>query len=231
MDVPPSSGRTLAIGDIHGCSVAFDVLLSNLVLQPDDTLVVLGDVVDRGRCTRQVIDRLFELRQFCNLIFIKGNHEEMMLNALQTGDWMNDWLQFGGHETLQSYGDNVRNVPDTHLDFLNAGLEFWQTDSHIFVHANLEPGVDLDKQSADWLRWTMLTGLEKPHPSGKSVVCGHTAQHSGLPAVLDGWICIDTWVYGTGALTCLDVDTSQIYQSQETGVYRGGIHVDNLEHI
>ncbi len=224
----PMSGRTLAIGDIHGCSVALDVLLSKMELTPDDTLVVLGDVVDRGPSTRKAIDRLFEIRQICNLIFIKGNHEEMMLNALETGDRIEAWKQFGGEETLQSYGGDIENIPQEHLNFLEAGLDFWQTDSEIFVHANLEPGIPLDEQTSEWLRWTRLTGFEKPHPSGKRVICGHSSQLSGVPASLEGWICIDTWVYGAGALTCLDVETGELYQSQQSGAYRDGIHIDEF---
>ncbi len=224
----PMSGRTLAIGDIHGCGVALDVLLSKMELTPDDTLVVLGDVVDRGPSTREVIDRLFETRQICNVIFIKGNHEEMMLNAVETGERIEDWKQFGGEETLQSYGGDIEKIPQEHLNFLEAGLDFWQTDSDIFVHANLEPDISLDEQTSEWLRWTRLTGFEKPHPSGKRVICGHSSQFSGVPAILEGWVCIDTWVYGAGALTCLDVATGELYQSQQSGAYRDGIHLDDF---
>ena len=222
------SGRTLVIGDIHGCNRAFDVLVSNIRLMSDDIVVVLGDVVDRGPGSKQTIDRLLEIERFCEMVLIKGNHEEMMLNAMSSGEWFADWLQFGGSDTLKSYGGEPQNVPEEHLDFLAAGLDYWETDSEIFIHANLEPEIPLAEQSPDWLRWTQITGVEKPHPSGKTVICGHSAQRSGVPTVWPGWICIDTCVYGGGALTCLNVESGELYQSQQNGAYRDGLGISDF---
>ena len=223
------SGRVLAIGDIHGCDVALDVLLGEVQPVAADTLVVLGDVVDRGPGSRQVIDRLMELQQMCRLIYLMGNHEEMMLDAIDTGDRRDDWLLFGGKETIESYGSGAQDVPPAHLDFLRSGLDYWETDEEIFVHGSLEPDVPLDQQSTDTLHWQRLTGDEPPFFSGKRVICGHTSQQSGLPWVFDGWACIDTCVYGDGYLTCLDVETNLIFQSDQTGAFRGGVKLEELE--
>src|SRR5690606_3218672 len=97
--------RTLAIGDIHGCDVALDALVDVVRPAADDLVVVLGDVVDRGPGSKQAIDRLLELRDRCRLVFLQGNHEDMLLRAIDGESWMGPWLNFGGRETLQSYGD------------------------------------------------------------------------------------------------------------------------------
>lgn len=108
-DADAEAGRLLAIGDIHGCHIAFDTLLEHLSILPTDTVVVLGDVIDRGPGTRQVIDRLLELRQQCRLVFLMGNHEEMFLGSLAVEGVRESWLGFGGWETLQSYGECGRH--------------------------------------------------------------------------------------------------------------------------
>jgi len=215
-------GRILAIGDIHGCDVALETLLSTMSVSSADTVVVLGDAVDRGPGTRQVVERLLQLAKECRLVFILGNHEQMLLDVVATGSPAEPWLQYGGSATLASYGGDPRNIPAAHLQFLRSGLDFWETSRELFIHANLEPGLDLDQQPDEWLRWTHLSGHELPHPSGKRIVCGHTPQKDGIPRVLDGWVCIDTFACGTGWLTCLDVATDEYCQATQSGSSRTG---------
>lgn len=219
------SGRVLAIGDIHGCNTALDTLLGELQIQSTDTVVLLGDIVDRGPGTRQVIDRLIELRSECRLRFVQGNHEQMLFRALEHTAEMPKWLMFGGREVLDSYAEESGQevIPETHLDFLRTAEDYFQTPTTVFVHANLEPGIPLTEQHEIWLRWTRFTGQEAPRESGQRVICGHTAQKSGLPFAIRGWVCIDTYVYGDGWLTCLDVDTDEFYQANESGQFRTGM--------
>ncbi|MBT4866033.1 MAG: serine/threonine protein phosphatase [Planctomycetaceae bacterium] len=221
-------GRTLAIGDIHGCDFALETLLQNVQPVADDTVVVLGDVVDRGPDTRRAIDLLLELCKTCELKFILGNHEEMMLKAYHTGEWMREWLTFGGEETLASYGGSFADVLPEHFDFLASGLNYWETETEIFVHATLDSGVPPDLQTRECLRWERLQGDEPPHDSGRTVICGHTSQRSGKPLVFDGWICIDTWVYGDGWLTCLDTSAELVYRSKQDGSYEGPVALEHL---
>ncbi len=220
------AGRLLAIGDIHGCHVAFNTLLEHLQIQPSDTLVVLGDVIDRGPGTRQVIDRLLELRERCRLVFLLGNHEEMFLESLTDDDVSEPWMGFGGLETLMSYGEHAEDtgeIPADHVAFLKSGLDYFETPLTVFVHANLEPGVPLAQQSPDWLRWAKLTKHEQPLPTGQRVICGHTAQKSGNVWVGNGWVCLDTYAYGGMFLTALDVGSDLVYQARQTGEFRGPI--------
>ena len=224
------SGRIIAVGDIHGCHVALEVLLRMLKLTEEDTLVVLGDVVDRGPGSKQAIDQLLEFQEKLELIFIQGNHEEMMLNGLEGGSMRSMWLYYGGRETVDSYGGQIEDVCQRHIDFLKDGLDYWETETEIFIHANLKPGVPLASQNHHWLRWQHLTGMEFPHESGKRIICGHTSQKGGFPLIMkaERWVCIDTFAHGEGFLTGLDVTNDLVYQTSQTGEYRGCRELDSF---
>lgn len=220
-------GRTLAIGDIHGCDVALDVLLSHLGPTRDDRLILLGDVIDWGPNSRAVVQRLLQVQGDCTLIHLMGNHEEMLLAAVN-GTRVRRWLELGGAATLRSYANDIARIPDAHLEWLSAAVPYWESDCEIFIHANLEPEVPLHEQTGEWLRWRRLTGHEQPHPSGRRVICGHTAMPSGLPRLLNGWVALDTLAYRGRFLTCLDIETNQIHQSRQSGQLRYGVTLQDL---
>jgi len=212
-------GRILAIGDIHGCDVALETILQTMAPKAEDTVIVLGDVIDRGPNTRRAIDLLIELQDNTDLVFLMGNHEEMLLSiAFRTGQaTMEDWLSFGGQESLDSYGGKMKDIPEEHLEFLATQISYEETETDIFVHAVVDAELPLEEQPPGIMRWGRLTGNELRHCSGKRVVCGHTCQQSGVPLVFDGWVCIDTWVYGDGFLTCLDVESNIFWQANQQG--------------
>lgn len=218
--------RTLAIGDIHGCSSAFDHLLRLTKLTPEDTVIILGDTVDRGPDSRGVIERLIRLKSFCRLILLKGNHEIMMLESRFDPVWDQDWRGHGGRHTLKSYAPAKENpthsdVPPEHWDFLERDFhDYWETDRHIFVHANLSPEIPLHQQPPVVLFWEFLTKNPEPHMSGKTMICGHTSQSTGVPLNLGHTVCIDTWAYGGGFLSCLDVGSGIVYQASQSGMKR-----------
>jgi len=215
------SQRILVIGDIHGCHIALDVLLQNIDLTPEDLVVSLGDIVDRGPGSRQCIDILLSLSKTNELVFIRGNHEEMMLDALSGGPMERSWLRYGGREALDSYGGGYGLIPPNHVDFLSNSVGYWEGDRDICVHASIEPGLPLEEQEAETLRWSRFTGEELPLDNGKRVICGHTVQQHGLPALRDGWVCIDTFAYGGQFLTCLDITHDLVYQASQNGDFRG----------
>jgi serine/threonine protein phosphatase 1 len=222
--------RTLAIGDIHGCTHAFDLLLAAVQPAATDRVIALGDYVDRGPDSRGVIERLIHLARNGQLIALRGNHDWMMTEARHNYEVYEDWLGFGGRETLASYGPNesLGDVPAEHWQFLDEKLiDYHEGQTHFFVHALVHPDLELRAQSHSFLHWHKLLPSHPPHVSGKIMVCGHTAQKSGEPLNLGHGVCIDTWVYGLGWLTCLEVETGKIWQaSQRTGELRTA-HLSN----
>lgn len=223
------AGRTIAIGDIHGCDVALDVLLGELAPTAEDTVVVLGDVVDRGPDTRGCIDQLLELQQTCPLVLLMGNHEEMFLNALSGGEWSRAWLGYGGQEMLDSYGGTFDDIPEEHLEFIRSGQDLYETQADIFAHAALNPAWPPARQNVHYLRWNRLRGTEEPHVSGRRIICGHSAQRSGRPLVFEGWVCLDTCVYGnSGALSAMELPGDVVYQADQGGAFRGAFPLDTF---
>jgi len=215
--------RLLAIGDMHGCLTAVETLLD--VVQPaaDDELVTLGDYVDRGPDSRGVIDRLLQLETQTRWIPLLGNHDILFREWIDgTLDVPDGWLSVGGAETLASYG-GVGGVPLAHQYFLEERCRLWyepEGSDVFFVHGSAFPALPLEEQTLDWLVWRRITDQLWPHESGKTMICGHTAQRSGRPLVLPGAICIDTWVFGEGWLTCYDVRAQIFTQANQVGQVR-----------
>lgn len=224
--------RTLAIGDIHGCSRALDLLLAAIDLRAGDTLITLGDYVDRGPDSRGVLDRLIALHQSHPVISLRGNHEIMMLQGRINPVAETFWREVGGDEALASYDvpgkpAKLEDVPAAHWQFIEEQcVDWWENDTHFFVHANVYPQIPLADQPGDALFWHRFSN-RGPHISGKIMVCGHTNQKSGLPVNLGHAICIDTWVYGKGWLTCLDVTNGLLFQANQAGQQRQ-LRVDDL---
>jgi serine/threonine protein phosphatase 1 len=214
--------RTIAIGDIHGCSAALEALVDAIRPRPEDMIVTLGDYINRGPDTRGVLDRLIALGRRCRLVPLLGNHEQMLLEA-RSGLHPTTWLGMGGLATLASYGPgrDLSLIPEEHFEFLGGCLDFHETDTHIFVHAGYDPDLPMGEQPADLLRWESLRdGIPGPHRSGKAVIVGHTSQKGGEVLDLGHVKCIDTFCYGGGWLTALDVHTGEVWQADRGGNMR-----------
>ncbi len=220
--------RTIAIGDVHGCSRALDALLTAIAPRSTDLIVTLGDYVNRGPDSRGVIDRLIALEGRCTLVPLLGNHDQTFLAALN-GDrrGLSNLLDMGGSVTLASYGAgrvteaDLARVPSEHVAFLRRCRPFYETDAHIFVHAQYVPDLPMDEQSALWLRWESLrNGSPGPHVSGKKAIVGHSSQKGGEILDLGHLICIDTYCYGGGWLTALEVHTDEVWQANRLGELR-----------
>lgn len=215
--------RLIAIGDIHGCSTALRSLLTAIGPQPGDTIVTLGDYIDRGTDSRGVVNQLLELREKVRLITILGNHEEMMLQVIEEEQPYQAWLRFGGLETLESYGFNgdMNFLPPDHEAFYKSLLDYYIEDDFFFTHAAYDPQLPLEEQPADLLRWHSLRdGVPAPHVSGKQAIVGHTANQNGEVLDVGHLICIDTYCYGGGYLTALDVRNRAVWQVTQDGFLR-----------
>ena len=208
------NGKIFAVGDIHGSYDKLTRLMDRLPYDPErDTLVFLGDYIDRGPRSKDVINYLCQLRsQVKQLIMLIGNHEYMMLEYQRTGD--PSLLPFLRHigldATLDSYGAanpqallEKLTFPDEHLELLEKLLPYWETEDYIFVHAGLEPGVPLDKQEISTLCEARSTFLSAEHDYGKLVIFGHTP--FDLPFVSPHRIGIDTGAAYGNLLTALEL--------------------------
>jgi serine/threonine protein phosphatase 1 len=221
------SGRKIAIGDIHGCSQALEALIRVIDPAPEDLIVPLGDYVDRGPDSRGVIEQMIELVDRCEVVPLLGNHELMLLGAIDAAENISFWLQCGGAETLASYGDDLSNIPQFHLAFLRGCRRYHETEGHIFVHANYDPRLSLDEQPDGLLFWEHLMmrpngthTIPPRHRSGKVAIVGHSPQSNGEILDLGDVICIDTYCVGDGWLTALEVETGQVWQADQLGNLR-----------
>jgi serine/threonine protein phosphatase 1 len=218
--------RHLAIGDIHGCFNALKSLVEFVSFRPDDTIVTLGDYVDRGPDSRAVLEFLIEFGKTHNHVALRGNHEIMMLDSRDNKSWFGPWMSYGGAETLRSYAaagadeGTFDDVPPSHYEFLQDRLvSYYECETHFFVHANVDPAKPLENQADSSLYWRKYRGPVE-HVSGKIMVCGHSAQRDGAPRVDKRSVCIDTWAHGGGWLTCLDVGSAAVWQANEKGATR-----------
>ena len=216
------SGRTIAIGDIHGYSQPLAALLAAIDPKPEDLIIPLGDFVNRGPDTPGTMKLLIELARHCRLAPLLGNHDGMLLAVRATGQRLEEWLSFGGAETLEAYGvDSPREIPEEHVRFLSNCFPFYETRTHLFVHASYLDDQPLVMLSGAVLRWESLRRRQPgPHYSGKAAIAGHTSQKDGQILDLGHLTCIDTYCYGGYWLTALDVLSGQLWQADPKGQLR-----------
>ena len=221
-----SKMRTLAIGDIHGCHVALTTLLEQVAPRPEDRIVFLGDYIDRGPASREVVQSLVDLSSKRAPIFLRGNHEAMILDAREDALKANVWQSYGGFEALISYSAEYNQnwaavIPDSHWQFFERTVRYFETENHIFIHACLDAEADMNEQP-DWLLYWEPVDRLKAHKSGKRIVCGHTPQRSGKILDLGFALCLDTGAVNGGWLTCMDVNSGAWWQSNEKSETRTG---------
>ena len=211
--------KTYAIGDIHGCNQQLIALISTLNIQSDDILIFLGDVIDRGVNSKGVLDTIIHYQTLCHVILIKGNHEEMTLGAVHEREYLKYWLKFGGIETLQSFGvtadlQGLKQIPFTYFKLLKSAIPYYETQDFIFTHATPLPHLPMDEQTDNSLRWRFIPlDGQNAHISGKTIICGHSAQKNGKVYHQNGLICVDTFDHGDGCLTAIEVTQMMIYQA------------------
>jgi serine/threonine protein phosphatase 1 len=211
--------RTIAISDIHGHSQALDGILAAIVPKPKDVLIFLDDYVDRGPDSKGVLDRLLDLKKRFNVVALMGNHEEMMLGAKGGRSDLRFWMNLGGRETLESYGNagDLRLVPFEHLQFLKGLLLFYETETHFFIHTNYDPDRPLNRQESATALWKHLGEPPSPHFSGKIAIVGHTPLMNGQILDLPHLKCIDTGCGYGGLLTALEIGNGRVWQVDEMG--------------
>jgi serine/threonine protein phosphatase 1 len=178
-----------------------------------------------------VLEQVIALSRICSVVPLLGNHEEMLLAALEGGkSEIQYWLKFGGAAALASYGwqgdldlrpaDLRRLIPGAHIAFLKNCRDYFESVRHIFVHAYYDPHLPLYQQKWSGLRWASLPPIPERHGSGKVAIVGHTPQKTGDILDLGYLKCIDTFCHNGGWLTGLEVETGQVWQTNEAGQRR-----------
>lgn len=216
---PPS--REIAIGDIHGNIQGLNKLLETIEPTENDTLVFLGDYIDRGEDSYAVVERLIDLKNNspAKVITLMGNHEKMLINSssdsLDKGHWKKLWAANGGGQTVKSYKEHGFNkIPEHHLEFFRTLDIRHENELFIYSHATPTPNIPINQESEENLLWQRA----KPefnkngysHQSGKVVVCGHTTQHT-FPSTMGRMLLIDTGSGKGGTLTALNVRTMECF--------------------
>ena len=222
--------RVYAIGDIHG---RLDLLIDLLRrIDNDDAdsipcpaeLILLGDLIDRGPDSRQVVEHALLLSQSSAVRFVKGNHEEIFIRAARGEIAATRFFcRIGGQETLRSYGLSeadyaamnaehitdwmLTNIPRAHVDFLDGFADMVEIGDYVFVHAGVRPGVPLHAQEPLDLRWIRADFLKSSEAFGKVVIHGHTITQSVDEHA--NRIGIDTGAYMSGKLTAIGLQDDE----------------------
>ncbi len=212
------SRKIFAVGDIHGC---YDKLVAMMNILPwhkeeGDLLLFIGDYIDRGPKSREVVEYLVRLRQQGgDFVFLKGNHEKMLLDYyIQQKDQML-YVANGGAETIASYveggiGRKAFVLPEDHLEFFLSLSLYHETEDYIFVHAGLRDSVPIGEQSEEDLLWIREEFIYSAYDWNKRVIFGHTALE--IPFVTPGKIGIDTGAVYGNKLTAVELPRMKFYQ-------------------
>lgn len=210
--------KIFAVGDIHGCLDKLEKLMD--AIKPDrgkDTLVFLGDYIDRGPDSRGVVDFVLDLQKgYSRVVCLIGNHEKMLLDYIRDHGRRDIYFLNGGRDTLRSYGLNLdrpvreEDFPEDHMRFFRALLPYYQTGDYIFVHAGLRPEIPLENQDREDLIWIRNPFIFGPGDPEKTVVFGHTPFRQ--PYENARKIGIDTGAVFGGPLTCLEIPAMKFHQ-------------------
>jgi serine/threonine protein phosphatase 1 len=211
--------RRIIIGDVHGHYDALIALLDKVALNNDDQVYFLGDLIDRGPKSSQVVDFVYQNQYKCLL----GNHEQMLLDAIGDGqissNYLQAWLYSGGYTTLVSYNNNI---PQEHINWLKTLPLYFDLGDVWLVHAGVHPNIPLNEQSSEQFCWVRdeFHSINEPYFADKLIITGHTITFT-FPGVQPGqlvagagWLDIDTGAYhqNSGWLTALDFTNKMVYQ-------------------
>ncbi len=220
--------RTFVIGDIHGCIAELNRLLDALAPAAADTLVFLGDYIDRGPAPKAVVERLLQLDQLGpQCVFLKGNHEDMFLSFLgERGRHGDAFLANGGAATLSSYGlagalgeIRAEHLPPHHVQFFRGLTLQYRHGAFLCVHAGLDPAHALEEQREEDLLWIRGAFCDRDHSFPVTVLFGHTP-YRDVYVDLPYKIGLDTGcVYGN-MLSCLELTSKTLFQ-----IHRGARRV------
>lgn len=181
--------RLIAIGDIHGEYYKLKSLIEKLELKNSDTLIFLGDYIDRGFYSKEVIDYLLKCEKKCKCIFLMGNHEYYFLKSHKNEYAKDFFLTYGGIQTIDSYG-SYKNILKTHKNFFEKLKPYYSTNNFLFVHAGIRPDKNLDEQETIDFYVIRDNFINYKHKLKQKIIFGHTPFKT--PYIEEDKIGIDT---------------------------------------
>lgn len=217
------NGRLFAIGDIHGCFKSFQILIEqNIKLIYSDKVILLGDYIDRGPQSREVIDYIFDLQiKGYNIVALRGNHEAMLIDAYYNPDITSIWIQNGGSETLRSFNITSLNyIEPEYIEFFK-GLPYYHNfEEYLFVHAGFNDGIPDPFSDKYSMIWTSNLVYENPLLTNKIIIHGHRpipvevckeiVQRKNNVINIDTG-CVYSHIYGYGTLTAIELYNRCLY--------------------
>jgi serine/threonine protein phosphatase 1 len=215
--------RLFAIGDIHGCYESLRELIEHKIkIRESDKLILLGDYIDRGDQSREVIDYIIELKEKdFDIVALIGNHESMLLDALDNDIFLPGWIQNGGSETMISFGINsLKQLDQVYIDFFK-GLQFYYLLSNfLFVHAGFNDRISNPFDDKYHMIWSRREKYTNPVLRDKIIIHGHTPvpqlickqeiqNHNHVINIDTG--CVYADVEGYGRLSAFEMYSKELF--------------------
>ena len=182
-------GRLIGITDIHGEYEKLSSLLDEITPVKGDTIIFMGDYIDRGAKSKEVVDKVISMKNFCNCIYLIGSHEYALLHSGSDEYYKYLFWNYGGDATAKSYG-NYENIFKIHGDFFNSLEPYYLTDKYLFIHAGIRIGIPLEQQDLVDMVYIRSEFFNRRHNLPQKIIFGHTEFDE--PRIWEDKICIDT---------------------------------------
>jgi len=217
--------RIFVIGDIHGCFKTFNVLTEQLLkINKDDTVYLLGDYIDRGPSSKQVVDKIIELQaQGYDINPIMGNHERMLLDSTISDKHFNEWQKNGCETTLKSFGiPDILSLEKHYLEFFQALPYYYELKNFILIHAGLNFAIENPMTDTDAMLWTRNREFDAEKTGGRKLIVGHTPIPLKLIKLsmitncimLDGGCVYLNKYPDMGNLAAIELNSSRLYYKE-----------------
>lgn len=194
--------RLIGISDIHGEYEKLCAVLDKVAPKKEDTIIFMGDYIDRGAKSREVVDKIIDMQNVCNCVYLIGSHEFALLHASSDDYYHYLFWNYGGDKTAESYG-SFDNIFKVHGDFFKSLKFYHLTDKYLFVHAGINPKCPLEEQNEVDMVYIRRNFYEHKHNLPQKIIFGHT--EFDTPQIQEDKICIDTGCgkYKTAPLTAI----------------------------
>lgn len=218
--------RLFAIGDIHGCFEPFrEIVEDKIKIRKSDKLILLGDYIDRGYQSREVVDYILNLQEKgFDVVPLIGNHESMLLDALDNDRYLSNWFMNGGAETLFSFKiDSIIELGKQYVNFFKNLLYYYSIDQFLFVHAGFNDEISDPFEDRYQMIWSRRDNYNNPVFKGKIIIHGHTpiplsfcrqAIRSGSPVINIDTGCVYDEEGGYGYLTAIELYSGELFSTK-----------------